>query len=93
MIITFCLVPFIPLGVLRERSGFNHFLYSILNYENKLSNMKNYSCSQSISYDVTSLISYFQFQRVNHAAFKCLILRGVGFEMRRVLRTSNIISK
>ena len=28
--ITFCLVPFIPLGVLREHSGFNHFLYSIL---------------------------------------------------------------
>ena len=29
MTITFCLVPFIPLGVLREHSGFNHFLYSI----------------------------------------------------------------
>ena len=30
MTITFCLVPFIPLGVLRERSGFNHFPYFIL---------------------------------------------------------------
>ena len=29
MTITFCLVPFIPLGVLREHSGFNHFPYSI----------------------------------------------------------------
>ena len=29
MTITFCLVPFIPLGVLRERSGFNRFPYSI----------------------------------------------------------------
>ena len=29
MTITFCLVPFIPLGVLRECSGFNHFPYSI----------------------------------------------------------------
>ena len=29
MTITVCLVPFIPLGVLRERSGFNHFPYSI----------------------------------------------------------------
>ena len=30
MTITFCLVSFIPLGVLRECSGFNHFPYSIL---------------------------------------------------------------
>ena len=29
MTITFCLVPFIPLGILRERSGFNRFPYSI----------------------------------------------------------------
>ena len=29
MAITFCLVPLIPLGVLRECSGFNHFPYSI----------------------------------------------------------------
>ena len=36
MTITFCLIPSIPSGVLRERSGFNHFSYSILNYENKL---------------------------------------------------------
>ena len=41
--ITFCLVPFIPLGVLREHSGFNRFPYSILNYENNLLDMKNYS--------------------------------------------------
>ena len=26
----FCLVPFIPLGVLREHSGFNRFPYSIV---------------------------------------------------------------
>ena len=37
MTITFCLIPSIPLGVLREHSGFNHSPYSILNYENKLS--------------------------------------------------------
>ena len=60
MTITFRLVPFIPLGVLRERSGFNHFLYTILNYENKLSNIKNYSHSRPISYNFTSLIHYFQ---------------------------------
>ena len=30
MTITFCLVPFIPLGVLREHSGFNRFPYSVL---------------------------------------------------------------
>ena len=36
MTITFCLIPSIPLGVLRECSGFNCFPYSILNYENKL---------------------------------------------------------
>ena len=30
MTITFCLVPIIPLDVLRECSGFNHFPYSIL---------------------------------------------------------------
>ena len=29
MTVTFCLVPFILLGVLREHSGFNHFPYSI----------------------------------------------------------------
>ena len=60
MIITFCLVPFIPLGVLREHSGFNRFPYSILNYENKLFYMKNYSYPRTISYDVASLIPYFQ---------------------------------
>ena len=43
MTITFCLVPFIPLAVLSECSGSNHFLYSILNYENKLLDMKHYS--------------------------------------------------
>ena len=45
MTITFCLVPFIPLGIHSERSGFNLFPYSILNYENKLLDMKNYSRS------------------------------------------------
>ena len=29
MTITFCLVPFIPLAVLSECSGFNRFLHSI----------------------------------------------------------------
>ena len=60
MTITFCLVPFIPLGVLRECSGFNCFPYSILNYENKLLDMKNYSYPRTISYDVAILIRYFQ---------------------------------
>ena len=36
MTITFCLIPSISLGVLREWSGFDHFPYSILNYDNKL---------------------------------------------------------
>ena len=40
--------------------GFNHFPYSILNYENKLLDMKNYSCSWPISYDVIVFIRYFQ---------------------------------
>ena len=60
MTITFCLVPFIPLGVLRKCSEFNHFPYSILNYENKLLDMKNYSHSRPISYDVIILICNFQ---------------------------------
>ena len=63
MTITFCLVPSIPLGVRSECSGFNRFPYSILNYENKLLDMKYYSCSQPISYNFTSLIRYFQDQR------------------------------
>ena len=93
MTITFCLVPFIPLGVLREGSGFNHFPYFILNYENKLFYMKNCSCSWPISYDVTSLIHYFQGQGSNHAILKFVILSGAGFEMHRIFRTSNIIRK
>ena len=53
--------------------------------------MKNYSCSWPISYDVTSLICYFQGQRIDHATFKFLILRGAGFKMHRIFRASNII--
>ena len=87
MTITFCLIPSIPLGVLREHSGFNHFLYSILNYENKLLDMKNYSCSWPISYDAIILFCYF------HATFKFLILRGAGFETHRIFKTSHIIHK
>ena len=93
MTITFCLIPSIPLGVLREHSGFNHFPYSILNYKNKLLDMKNYSCSWPISYDVIISIRYFQCQRIDHATFKFRILRGVGFEMRRIFRTSHILCK
>ena len=87
------MIPSIPLGVLRERSGFSHFLYSILNYENKLLDMKNYSCSWPISYDVIILISYFQGQRNNLAILKFLILGCGWFETRRIFRTSNIIHK
>ena len=72
MTITFCLVPFIPLAVLSEHSGFNHFPYSILNYEIKFLDMKNYSHSRPISYNVTSLIRYFQCQRINRAILKFL---------------------
>ena len=53
MTITFCLVPFIPREVRRECPGFNLVLYSILKYDNKLSNMKHYSCPQPTSYNVT----------------------------------------
>ena len=91
MTITFCLIPSIPLGVLREHSGFNHFPYSILNYENKLLDMKNYSCSWPISYDVIILIHYFQGQRNDLTFLKFLILKGAGFETCRIFRTSNII--
>ena len=59
MTITFCQVLFIPQGVRSEHSGFNHFLYSILNYENKLSDMKHYSCSWPIRYNVVILIPLF----------------------------------
>ena len=60
MTITFCLVPFILLGVLREHSGFNHFLYSILigDYIFTVAYMKNYSYLQTISYDIIILICY-----------------------------------
>ena len=60
MTITFCLVPFIPLGVLRDRSGFNHFPYSIFNggLYFTVAYMKNYSYLWTISYDVIILISY-----------------------------------
>ena len=53
--------------------------------------MKNYSHSRPISYDITSLICYFQGQRIDHATFKFLILRGAGFEMCRIFRASHII--
>ena len=78
------------LGVLSEHSGFNHFPYSILNYENKLLDMKHSSHSRHISYNVTSRISYFKCQRINHAAFKFLILRHDWFETHRIFRTSHI---
>ena len=60
MTITFCLVPFIPLGVLMERSGFNHFLYSIFNrgLYFMVTYMKNNSYLWTISYDVIILICY-----------------------------------
>ena len=93
MTITFCLVPFNPLAVRSEPSGFNLFPYSILKYENRLSDMKYYSCSPPISYNAAILIHYFQNQRSNHTILKFLILRGVGFEMCRVFRTSHIICK
>ena len=60
MTITFSLIPSIPLGVLRELSGFNRFPYYILNYENKLFYMKKYSYLWTISYDVIVSICYFQ---------------------------------
>ena len=62
MTITFCLVPFIPLGVLSEYSGFNHFPYSIFNrgLYFTVTYMKNYSYLRTISYDVIILISYSQ---------------------------------
>ena len=93
MTITFCLIPSIPSGVLRECSGFNHFLNFSLNYENKLLDMKNYSCSWPISYDVIILINYFPGQRNNLTILKFLILRGVGFTTDRVFRTSHIMCK
>ena len=64
MTITFCLIPSIPLGVLREYFGFNRFPYSILNYENKLFYMKNYSYLWTISYDVIVLICFFRVREV-----------------------------
>ena len=93
MTITFCLIPSILFGVLRKCSGFNHFSYSILNYESELLDMKNYSCSWSISYNVTSLISYGQGKRNDHEILMFLILRGVGFETHKIFRTSHIIRK
>ena len=53
--------------------------------------MKNYSCSWSISYNVTSLISYGQSKGSDHAILKFLILRGAGFEMHKIFRTSHIL--
>ena len=43
MTITFCLVPFIPLAVRRECSGFKLVPYSILKCEKKLSDLKHYN--------------------------------------------------
>ena len=93
MTVTFCLLPFIPWGVRRECSGFNHFPYSILKYENKLSDMKHYICSWPISYNVIILISYFQGQRNDLTIVEFLILRHFWFKMCRIFRTSNIICK
>ena len=75
----FCLVPFIPLGVLREHSGFNRFPYSIFNrgLYFTVAYMKNYSCSRPISYDIIILISYSQHQGNNLTAFKFLVLWGL----------------
>ena len=78
MTITFCLASFIPQGVHSEQSGFNLFLYSILKYEKKLSDMKHYSCPKSISYNIIILVHYFQGQRSNPTIFELLVLRGVG---------------
>ena len=80
MTITFCLVPFIPLAVLSARSGLTYFrtpfLKGIIFY------VKNYSHSRPISYDVTSLIRYFQGQGIDHATFK--FLRGTVRGSKRV---------
>ena len=48
--------------------------------------MKHYSCSQSISYNATILVYYFQGQRINHTIFKLPVLGCVGFETCRVFR-------
>ena len=92
MTITFCLVPSIPLGVLRECSGFNRFPYSILNYENKLWDMKHYSCSRPISYNFTILVHYFQGQRNDLTIFELLILECYWFKTHRVFRTSKLLA-
>ena len=91
MTITFCLVPFIPLAAVNVL-GLIVFRIPFL-ILSKLLDMKNYSRSRPINYNVTSLISYFQCQRINYAAFKFLILKGAGFETRRVFRTSIIVHK
>ena len=56
----FCLIPFIPLGVLREHSGFNRSPYSIFNrgLYFMVEYMKHYSYLWTISYDVIILICY-----------------------------------
>ena len=93
MLITFCLIPSVPLGVGSEHSVFNCFPNSILNYENKLLDMKNYSCLRSISYNVIILIRYFQGQRNDVIIFELLILGCYWFKMRGVFRTSDIICR
>ena len=52
MMIIFCLVPFIPLVILREQKGFNFFPYSIFWVS---PNVENYSHSWTISYAVALL--------------------------------------
>ena len=91
----FCLVPFIPLGVLRERSGFNCFPYSILigGLYFMVAYMENYSCSWTIKYDVIILVSYSQCHRNNVTIIKLLVWWRFGFQMHKIFRIRYIICK
>ena len=94
MTITFCLVPYIPLGVLREHSGFNRFPYSILIGELyfMVTYMKNYSCSWTIKYDIIILVSYSQCQGNNVTIIKLLVWWRLGFKMHKIFRISSLLA-
>ena len=84
MMITFCLVLFMPLVILREWPGFNVFLYSILWVS---PNVENYGHPRIISYAIVILIHYSQGYGSELCVFKSLILGCHWFKACKLFRT------
>ena len=87
---TFSLVPFIPLVILRECSGFNFFPYSVLLAS---LNVENYGHPRTISYDLILLVYYSKHSGSEHSILKVLYCGGAGFKTCKLSISSHMISK